>query len=229
MLIPLSPRLRACCNFVAPGDRVADICCDHGYLGIYLLTNNIASTVIASDINEQPLESARRNAEKFGVTERMMFFLSDGCKNIPREFDTLVCAGIGADVMISILDAAPWLKNGHRLVLQCQSKTPTLRRYLSEQGYRICEETVVRDGRFLYTVMEVTYEPGHELTPGQCYFPPALLENPAPELPEYYRWVVSHLRTAVLGQGENADPTLKAVFQELEAMNIPFLLKEEAK
>ena len=36
MKLPLSNRLLTCCQFVRPGDRVADIGCDHGYLGIHL-------------------------------------------------------------------------------------------------------------------------------------------------------------------------------------------------
>ncbi|MBQ7026431.1 MAG: SAM-dependent methyltransferase, partial [Peptococcaceae bacterium] len=125
MKIPLSSRLRACCDLIKKGERVADIGCDHGYLGIYLLKNGIASAVIASDINECPLQSAVRNSEKFGVRDKMTFCLSNGVENIPRDFDTLVCAGMGADTMISILSSAPWLKDGqYRLILQCQSKTP---------------------------------------------------------------------------------------------------------
>ena len=62
MKLPISQRLLACCAFVHPGDRVADIGCDHGYLGIHLLTNGIASSVIAADIRESPLQSAIRNA-----------------------------------------------------------------------------------------------------------------------------------------------------------------------
>ena len=50
MKIPLSDRLLACCRFVNKGDRVADIGCDHGYLGIHLLTNCIASHMIESDV-----------------------------------------------------------------------------------------------------------------------------------------------------------------------------------
>ena len=73
MKIPLSNRLLACCGYVKPGDRVADVGCDHGYLGIYLLKNGIASAVIASDVREMPLQSAVRNAEKYGVEERMSF------------------------------------------------------------------------------------------------------------------------------------------------------------
>ena len=129
MKIPISDRLLACAGFVCKGDRVADIGCDHGYLSIYLLTEDIAKSCIASDINEQPLLSAVRNAEKYGVREKIEFYLSDGVRSIPRDFDTLVCAGMGADTMVSILEAAPWLKSDkYRLILQCQSKTAMLRK-----------------------------------------------------------------------------------------------------
>ena len=217
MNIPLSPRLQVCAGLVAPGDRVADVGCDHGYLSIYLLTQGIARSVIASDINEMPLQSAVRNAEKFGVQEKISFHLSNGVEKIPRDFDTLVCAGMGADTMISILEAAPWLKDSrYRLILQCQSKTPMLRRYLSENGWRLTEESVVRDGRFLYTVMEVVWQPDYpRLTVGQWYFPPALLENPARELPEYYRWVAEGLRIAT---AHKDDPEKHQALKELEAL-----------
>ena len=119
MKIPLSDRLAVCCQFINPGDRVADIGCDHGYLGIYLLKNGIAQSVIASDIREGPLQSAVRNSEKFGVRDKMQFYLSDGVKNIPRDFDTLVCAGMGGDTMVSILSAATWLQSEqYRLIMQ---------------------------------------------------------------------------------------------------------------
>jgi tRNA (adenine22-N1)-methyltransferase len=198
MKLPLSDRLLACAGFVRPGDRVADIGCDHGYLGIHLLKNGVASAVVASDINEQPLHSAVRNAQKFGVQDRITFHLSDGARNIPRDFDCMVCAGMGADTMISILEAAPWLRNGqYRLILQCQSKIPMLRQYLSDNGWEIKKETVLRDGRFLYTIMEVCWDPdAPHLTLGQCYFSPALAECGSADLPAYYRWVVEGLRIA---------------------------------
>lgn len=227
MKLPISDRLLVCAGLVAPGERVADVGCDHGYLSIHLLVNGIASSCIASDINEQPLLSAVRNAEKYGVRDKMEFYLSDGVRNIPRDFDTMVCAGMGGDTMISILESAPWLKDyRYRLILQCQSKTPMLRRYLSDHGWRITEESVLRDGRFLYTVMEVYYEPDYpRLTEAEAYFPPALLENPALELPAYYKWVLEGLRIATTHRDE---PALSAILNELE--NDPDLafLKEDA-
>ena len=217
MHLPLSKRLQVCCNFISPGSRVADIGCDHGYLGIHLLQAGIASSVIASDVREGPLQSAIRNAGKYGVRDKITFYLSDGVRNIPRDFDVMVCAGMGGDTMISILEAAPWLKcEQYRMVLQCQSKTPMLRQYLSEQGFRITEETVLRDGRFLYTVMEVWYQPDYpRLTVGQYYFPPALLENPAPELPEYYGRIVFSLNRKLQYQQE---VQLSAAIEELNAL-----------
>ena len=226
MKLPISDRLLACCNFVSPGERVADIGCDHGYLAIHLLQTGKARSVIASDINEGPLQSAVRNAEKYGVLDKIEFHLSDGARNIPRDFDTMVCAGMGADTMISILEAAPWLRDAkYRLVLQCQSKTPMLRRYLSETGFRIYEETVLRDGRFLYTVMEASWRPEYpKLTPGEWYFPPALLENPSYDVPDYYRWVVGGLEVSTAHQD---DPEKKQALTELKALaedpNLSFL------
>lgn len=217
MKIPLSDRLQACCNFVHPGDRVADVGCDHGYLGIYLLKNGIATSVIAADLREGPLQSAVKNSEKFGVRDKMTFYLSDGVRNIPREFDTLVCAGMGGDTMVSILSAAPWLQNKqYRLILQCQTKTAFLRKYLSENGWRIAKETIIRDGKFLYTVMEVIRQDGYSLTPGQCYFPPALAGNPEDILKAYLSYVVKGLENIVLNRKELADPFAVKALAELK-------------
>ena len=217
MKLPLSDRLAACCRFVHPGDRVADVGCDHGYLSIHLLQTGIASHVYAADVRQGPLSSAKRNAASYGVTEHIDFFLSDGVQSLPRDFDTLVCAGMGADTMESILAAAPWLQSSrYRMILQCQSKTPSLRRYLSETGWAISRETVLRDGRFLYTVMEVLWQPeAPKLTVGQWYFPPALLENPSPEAAEYCRWVLDGLRLAVQHRRDNEN---RQALKELEAL-----------
>lgn len=222
MKIPLSDRLLACCNFVNRGDRVADVGCDHGYLGIYLLANGIARSVIESDVNEMPLQSARHNAVKFGVQDKMSFYLSDGVRNIPRDFDTLVCAGMGADTIMAILAAAPWLKNEqYRLILQCQSKRPELRQWLYDAGYRIHRETLARDGKFIYSIMEVVYDPGHGITPAGTYLTPQLLEDAHPLLPDYYERVKHGVELTIFGLKRAGDDRLaiyETILTDLEAM-----------
>ena len=222
MKIPLSDRLLACCNFIKPGDRVADVGCDHGYLGIYLLTNGIAKSVIESDVAEGPLQSAMRNAVKYGTKNKMSFHLSDGVQNIPRDFDTIVCAGMGADTIISILTAAPWLRDGrYRLILQCQSKRPELRQWLYDTGYRINRETLAKDGKFVYTIMEVVYDPGHGITPAETYISQQLLEDNHPLLPEYYERVKHGVELTIFGMKRANDdqlPIYETILSDLSAM-----------
>lgn len=223
MKLPISERLSACCNYVNQGDRVADIGCDHGYLGIYLLQNGIASSIIASDMNEMPLQGALHNAVKYGVREQMQFYLSNGVQSIPRDFDVLVCAGMGADTIIRILEAAPWLKDAkYRLILQCQSQRPKLRRWLNEEGYAIGREVLAQDGKILYPVMEVSYAPGQVLTPGGLHISPALLESRSPLLPVFYERVVEGMRTTVNGLSHSGKShqlvQYQAALEELEKM-----------
>lgn len=218
----LSNRLKACCEFIKQGERVADIGCDHGYLSIHLLRSGIAASVIAADINPMPLDSAKRNAAKFEISDKITFYLSDGVQNIPRDFDTLVCAGMGADTIVSILEAAPWLKSKqYRLILQCQSRRPELRQYLYDSGFFIRTETLAKDGKFIYPVMEVIYAPSAPLSSGGCHISPALLASGSPLLPDFYDRVVSGLKTTVAGLSRTGGEKLahyEAVLSELLEM-----------
>lgn len=222
MKVPLSSRLLTCCNYVNQGDRVADIGCDHGYLGIHLLKSGIAQSIIAADINEQPLHSATVNALKFGVRDKIRFFLSNGAVSIPRDFDTMVCAGMGADTMISILTAAPWLKSEqYRLILQCQSKIPMLRRFLQEQGWSIRRESLAKDGKFVYSVMEVVFAPSDTPALWEHYISKALLEDGSLLLPEYYDRLLHGLRLNVEGMRRSGSAELglyEETLSQLEAL-----------
>ena len=224
MKIPLSTRLLACAGFVNKGDRVADIGCDHGYLSIHLLTQGIARSCIASDVAKGPLQSAKDNARKFGVQENITFHLSDGVQSIPRDFDTLVCAGMGGDTMIHILQSAPWLRDEkYRLILQCQSKRPELRKWLYENGFAIRRETLAKGGKFCYPVTEVVYAPGESLKGAEFYITPALRSCGSPLLPEFYDRVVGGIRTSVEGlsrTGGEKYEEMKAVLEELLEMKL---------
>ena len=139
MKLPISKRLLACAAFVEPGQRVADVGTDHGYLAIYLLQSRRASRVLAADVAPQPLARARENARRFGVREGLSFHQCDGVRGLPRDFDVLLMAGLGAETMVGILRGGPWLRSGgYRLVLQCQSSQNELRQYLSEAGWSRC-------------------------------------------------------------------------------------------
>ncbi len=212
MKLPISERLLCCTGFIAPGARVADIGTDHGYLGIYLLQKEIAQTVYACDLRERPLARARENAVRFGVADRMQLLRADGLTALsPNQIDTVVCAGMGGDLIASILEAAPWLQSpAYRLILQPQSAGQHLRRVLSAWGFEILRETLVLEGGFLYTVMEARYGAGAALTPGQEYVSPQLLRDASVHLPQYLDRIALALGETVRGLRSSEKPEVRA-------------------
>ena len=206
--LPISKRLLCCAGLVPPCAVAADVGTDHGYLGIHLLQTGSCSHVIAADLREKPLASAKANARLFRVEERMSFVLSDGLQNIvPGSFDCLICAGMGGDLIAGILAAAPWLDGGnYTLILQPQSAANDLRRWLGERGWSIERERLVRDGRFLYAVLRVRPGQGRPLSPGEQYVSPALRREGDPLYPEYLARMRRALELTVSGICQSSDP-----------------------
>lgn len=226
MKLPISNRLLCCASMLAPGCRAADIGTDHGYLAIYLLQKNIAVSVVAADLREQPLAKARRNARRYDVYDKIRFVCCDGLRAIdPDQIDSVVCAGMGGDCIIHILQNAAWLRDARfALVLQPQSAGQALRQYLTEQGFGIECETLAKDGGFYYTVLRARYAAPMALTPGQQYVSPQLLRSGSEHLPAYLARVESALRTTVEGlrSSQKAAPERVAYYtqalQEVEEM-----------
>lgn len=201
MKIPISRRLLLCASMVPHGARVADVGTDHGYLPIYLLKNNICTQVIAADLREKPLQTARDNAALYGTSAQTSFLLSDGLEKLaPDSFDTLVCAGMGGDCIANILNSTKWIFDSrYTLILQPQSSGNDLRRWLGAHGFAIEEERLVQDGRFLYAAMKVRYGGGRCFTPGEQYASPALLDSGDSLLLPYLTRIEKSLQSTVAG------------------------------
>lgn len=197
----LSSRLMTCAQMVLPGNVAADIGTDHGYLPIYLLETGVCPRVIASDIREMPLEAAKRSARRIGITQGISFYLSDGLQNLPvEEIQTVICAGMGGDCIITILENARVVWSpAYQLILQPQSAVSVLRKWLGEHGFSIRQERLSKDGKFIYTAMEVRYGGGQCTAPGYHYLSKPLLECGDPLLAEYAMRVHGNLQKTVQG------------------------------
>ena len=208
MRVPINRRLLCCAELVAPGARVYDVGCDHGYLGIYLLTQGLAAHVTASDLRPKPLDRARENARRFGVEEQMDFLCCNGLQAMDgSEGDTIVIAGMGGDAIAGILEACPWVKDSaYRLILQPQSSGNDLRRYLGNRGFSIHQERLIQDGGFVYSVMDCAYGGGTPLSPGQQYVSPQLLSQGGELLEIYFSHVIGGLNRAVTGLNQSRNP-----------------------
>ncbi len=216
MKLPISKRLLRCAELLPFCDTVADVGTDHGYLAIHLLQTGRCARVIASDLREKPLASAKNNAAAYGFSEApsgaIDFRLSDGLHNYkPGEFEALVLAGMGGDLITRILADAPWLEGGpYTLILQPQSAANELRRWLGERRWAIRRECLVRDGGFLYGVLSVCPAGGRELSPGEQYVSPALRREGDPLFPDYLARVTHALELTVRGITQSTDPADQA-------------------
>lgn len=152
----LSKRLKAVAELVTPGMRLADVGTDHGYIPIYLTEAGVIPSAIAMDINKGPLERAKEHIREHRLEGKIQTRLSDGLKNLQmNEADCMIAAGMGGGLVIRILseerDTAGSLKE---LILQPQSEIDSVRKYLTEEGYRIvAEDMVYEDGKY-YPMMK---------------------------------------------------------------------------
>ena len=217
--LPISKRLLCCAALVPEGSRLADIGTDHGYLGIHLLREGRVRHVVAADLRPQPLARARENAREYGTDGQMEFLLSDGLEKLdPMSVDAVVCAGMGGDLIIRLLENAPWLRDArYTLILQPQSAGQAVRRYLADPGFAVADERLVEDAGFLYTVLRACFDGVQRtLTAGEQYVSRQLLENGGALLPAYLRRVEKALAITVAGlrSADTPRPERQAYYEQ---------------
>ena len=151
----LPPRLMKIAGYIDSGAAVADVGTDHGLLPAYLAQNGSARSVTATDISAGSLRSALRAAEKYGVADKITFFVADGLAGVSDdEIDTIVAAGVGGETIIHILESAPWTrKPGTKLILQPQTKIDKLCLWLRENGYAVRDVALTRDKGRTYSIV----------------------------------------------------------------------------
>lgn len=150
----LDKRLELCAEFVSGTGTVCDVGTDHAYLAVELIKSGKCSKVIASDINEGPLECARKNVEKYGVSDKIELVLSDGLENINLDgISDIVIAGMGGETIAKIIDYYKHNSYDIRYILQPMTKPEILRKWLYDNRFAIISEEAVEDGDKIYTVM----------------------------------------------------------------------------
>lgn len=192
MKLQLGPRLALCARLVREGAAVADIGTDHGYLPIWLIQTGKIPGAVAGDVNSGPLETARRNARRGGVEDRLRLVLGDGLEGVgPEDADDVVIAGMGGELILRIISGADWLRDPEkRLVLQPMSAADKLRVGLWRLGFQVIEEYAVEDGGKVYSAFSARY--AGELPPYERIYP--YMGALRPEDPAAERYAVKTAR-----------------------------------
>lgn len=156
----LSKRLQAVANLVTPGNRVADVGCDHAYTSIYLAKSNKSPLIIAMDVNQGPIDRAKENIEKYLCKDKIETRKSDGLQNLQiGEVDTILIAGMGGQLTISILTERMEVMNSVReLILQPQSEINKVRQFLQKHEYYITNENMMKEDGKYYVMMKAIHK-----------------------------------------------------------------------
>lgn len=167
----MNKRLEAIAELVRDGRGLIDVGTDHGYLPVRLAQRAYAGFLCASDINPGPLDAARRTAREALLKDRIRFLLCDGLDDCPKErIDTIVIAGMGGDLICRILDRAEWCLDGaYSLILQPMTKAEVLRYWLVNNGFRLEEERLVRDGGRIYQIVCARFSANMPLSDAELF------------------------------------------------------------
>ena len=159
-IIKINDRLLTAVPFIREGGRFADVGTDHAYLPIYLMQMARISGAIAADINKGPLEKASENIAKYGFENSIKTVLCDGLSKIDANMvDDLAIFGMGGELIVKIIDEAPWTKDvSKKLILQPMTHPEKLREYLAHSGFRIVGETLSLDRGKIYQTICAEYD-----------------------------------------------------------------------
>ena len=151
----ITPRLECIINH-ARGNVIADIGCDHAYVPVRLIQDGRAEKVIASDLNAGPLNIAKQNIKKYGLSENIETRLGGGLSTLsPGEADVIIIAGMGGEIIERILRDDEEIAKKAKLVLQPMNSQYELRKFLISNGYKIAAEDMALEGFKVYNIFEV--------------------------------------------------------------------------
>ena len=168
----LDSRLLMTAAFVNPGKRLADIGTDHAYLPVYLVLTGITPFAIAADTADGPLYNAEKTVRKYAAADKVCCRKSDGLFALsPEEAEEIVIAGMGGDLMVSILEKADWIRRDTvHLILQPMTHSEDVRRFLCRNGFSIFDEKAVCDGTKTYIALSAGYTGDRRYADDAFYF-----------------------------------------------------------
>lgn len=155
----INARLLSAAELTRQNATFADIGTDHAYLPLFLLEEGRINSAFCSDINEGPLNSARRNAEERGMSDKITFVLTDGAAILAdRGITDYAICGMGGELIADIIHRAPHLMDERvNLILQPMSRQAHLRRYLASSGFEIKAESYSFDAGKYYVCLLASY------------------------------------------------------------------------
>lgn len=180
-------RLECIKSVVSKCKIAADIGTDHGYVAEMLLRDNVCEKVIATDLNEGPLNSAIKHLTDMEIKSKCDFRLGSGLTVLREdEADAIIIAGMGGELIADILENSKNIAlKATQLILQPMTTTDRLRYYLYNNGFKIMDEKIVKELYHYYFIIKAV--PGKDRVEDDIFYEVSkiLLEKKDPLMVEY--------------------------------------------
>lgn len=228
----LDERLLACASMIRKGAKVCDVGTDHAYLPCYLVSHNLSHDVTAADVNEKPLETAKRTIAEAGLSGKIKTVLSDGLEKIDSDTEDVVIAGMGGELIAKILFSCPWSKEfGKHFILQPMTNTPYLRKALYQEGFEIIKEQPVLERGHFYSVLLCCWNGNSQEISPFFSLVGKIAECHSPEAEQHIRYQMSRMEKIALGRKAAKDPEKRrdAEYFERLALELHQYLEQKNK
>ena len=163
-LARLSPRLNSIFELIGkiqedqPYPYIWDCCCDHGYLGIKILANEMCEKMVFVDKLPHIIEQLNNKLAPFDTGKHELITADAGeLKFSADQKHLVILAGVGGDTSVEIVKS---IEINHPAIqidyIFCPSSSKkTLREYLAQNKFALLDETLVSDNKRYYEILLV--------------------------------------------------------------------------
>ena len=190
----LSKRLETIIYLVDQGENVADIGSDHGFIVIELINRNIAASCLAVENKIGPYTNLVKNTS---LIKNIKTSLSDGLKEVDKQFSTVIIAGMGFNTIKEIInDSIEKLDSIDTFIIDSHTLTYELRKFMSEIGYFIKDEQCLIENKIFYEIIK--FQKGYKVySEVELKYGPILLNNRSEDFMTHYSNQIEKLKSLV--------------------------------
>lgn len=151
----ISNRLMAVASFVDKGAFIADIGSDHATVPLYLYEKGTIAHAETVENKKGPYSRMVKALEEAGVLDISYPSLSSGIEKLMPEVDTVIVAGMGARLILSILlSNKEKLSNVRTIILDAHNERELLFEPLRGLGYSLLANSFIEEEGISYDVMK---------------------------------------------------------------------------
>lgn len=208
----ISDRLKTIGSMVDKCEVICDIGTDHAYLPIHLIKKGICNKAIASDINKGPVEKARHNVKREGLSCEISCRLGGGLTTVkPFEAEGAIIAGMGGNLIRDIIEESKNVFESFKfLILQPVQNPEVLRQYIYEAGYDIIDEELCFDEGKYYEIIKIRYD-NRPLEVEDIYYEVSkkLIDKKHPLIKQYIEFKLDKYKNILKYLKEETEPVKK--------------------